>query len=65
MINNRAEIVELFDLKKCGNSKDHCHSTGKVRALLCGQCNQLLGQAKENINTLRASIKYLEKHSGY
>lgn len=39
---------------------DHNHSTGKVRGLLCCDCNLLLGQAKENIDTLKASIQYLE-----
>ena len=39
---------------------DHCHSTGKVRSLLCQHCNSMIGFAKENINTLKSAIKYLE-----
>lgn len=42
---------------------DHDHQSGKVRNLLCGQCNQMLGQAKENIQTLRSAISYLEHHA--
>lgn len=43
---------------------DHDHETGKVRALLCGECNQMLGKAKENRETLLAAVDYLDKHSG-
>ena len=38
---------------------DHCHTTGKVRGLLCGHCNFLLGHAKDNIAILAEAIKYL------
>ena len=41
-------------------SIDHCHTTGKVRGLLCNQCNSLLGWARDNINTLQKAIEYLE-----
>lgn len=40
---------------------DHCHKTKKVRSLLCGNCNKLLGYAKENINILQEAIKYINK----
>jgi len=40
---------------------DHNHSTGKVRALLCGKCNSMIGYAYENIATLKSAIQYLEK----
>jgi hypothetical protein len=42
---------------------DHCHTTGKVRGLLCSPCNFLLGNAKDNTFILNAAIKYLEKHN--
>jgi hypothetical protein len=38
---------------------DHDHSTGKVRGILCINCNTLLGLARDNIKTLRAAIEYL------
>lgn len=41
-------------------SIDHCHTTGKVRGLLCNKCNSLLGWAKDDTNTLKKAIEYLE-----
>jgi hypothetical protein len=41
---------------------DHDHKTGKVRQLLCRNCNMMLGQAGDNINLLEEMIKYLQKH---
>lgn len=42
---------------------DHCHTSGKVRGIICSNCNTLLGQAKENISTLKNAIAYLEGNS--
>lgn len=39
---------------------DHSHTTGKVRGLLCSNCNLMLGHAKDNITTLQAGINYLQ-----
>jgi len=39
---------------------DHCHETGQIRGLLCGNCNRALGYAKDNPETLRAMANYLE-----
>lgn len=40
---------------------DHNHTTNQVRALLCNDCNALLGFAKENKETLSNAINYLKK----
>ena len=41
-------------------SVDHDHITGKVRGLLCSNCNFALGHVKDSIEILAALIKYLE-----
>ena len=41
---------------------DHCHSSGKIRKLLCINCNTAIGRAKDDIDILRKMITYLEAH---
>lgn len=41
---------------------DHCHKTNKIRGLLCHKCNVSLGGFYDNLELLRAAIKYLEKY---
>jgi hypothetical protein len=38
---------------------DHCHSTGKVRGLLCHGCNTSIGAMKEDPEILLKAIAYL------
>lgn len=38
---------------------DHNHTTGKVRALLCGKCNTALGQLRESDFILQRVLAYL------
>lgn len=38
---------------------DHCHSSGKVRGLLCPPCNILLGHAKDSPKILLEAVQYL------
>ena len=41
---------------------DHCHSTGKVRGLLCWHCNTSIGKFKDDVELLQRAIKYLQIH---
>lgn len=38
---------------------DHCHSTGKVRGLLCSKCNTAIGALKDSVELLGKAILYL------
>jgi nitrate/TMAO reductase-like tetraheme cytochrome c subunit len=41
---------------------DHCHSTDKVRGLLCINCNRGMGYLQDDIEMLKSAIKYLEEY---
>lgn len=38
---------------------DHCHSSGKIRGILCSNCNSGLGQFSDNTEYIQAAINYL------
>jgi len=40
---------------------DHCHTTNKVRGLLCRKCNVALGYLNDDIALLESAINYLKK----
>lgn len=42
---------------------DHCHKTGKIRGLLCMNCNRTLGYAKDSPLILRSLAAYIESHT--
>jgi len=49
----------------CGSNEnklvlDHCHDSKRFRGWICNYCNVALGQVKDNIDTLKKAIKYLE-----
>lgn len=66
-------LLWLSQKSKCGICKtpdpgardwhvDHCHTTGKVRGILCHHCNLMLGNAKDNKSVLLAAINYLNNN---
>ncbi len=67
-----AQIFETQDgrCKICGRKPgkkmlavDHCHKTLKIRGLLCGNCNQGLGNFKDDLSLLLKAAAYLEEHA--
>lgn len=65
--NNRCAICQT---DKPGNragsvfSVDHNHVTKAVRGLLCGNCNFVIGHAKDSVEILQSAIEYLKKEGG-
>jgi len=50
--------------KICSLSVDHDHKTGKIRGLLCNDCNNGIGRMKDDISLLENAISYLRRNNG-
>jgi len=42
---------------------DHDHITGKIRGMLCTNCNRGIGHLQESITVLEAAVVYLKEHN--
>jgi hypothetical protein len=60
--NSRMRKVEQGDKSRTIRDAvvDHCHDTGKVRGLICAQCNRGLGYFNDNYETLKRAKEYLK-----
>ena len=52
MINNHRVMIAV----------DHDHITGRVRGILCNNCNRAIGLVGDNISFFEKAIEYLKKH---
>lgn len=73
---SREEVTALLDIKHCqacqvalvfgkvkgGLNIDHDHATGKVRGVLCRECNLSLGNLDDSPQRLRLLAEYLERN---
>ena len=55
--------VTLDENKKTRGVVDHCHTSQKIRSILCQNCNRSLGLMKENIESLKNMINYIESYN--
>lgn len=74
-VNEVIEILQSQD-NKCSNKQcgkdlpfpdrathiDHNHETGKIRGILCHNCNVAAGFLKDDIKIIRGLADYLESH---
>lgn len=58
--NGACAICRGYDNDRC-LAVDHCHKSGAVRGLLCGECNRGIGQLRDSPALLRAAAEYLER----
>ena len=62
--NNKCKICGIH-LESSGYTThmDHDHKTGKLRDILCTNCNRGLGHFHDNTEILMEAIKYLQSHT--
>ena len=64
MQNNACAICGYSDMSdpKIFPVVDHCHTTGKVRGILCSSCNHGLGKFKDDVTRLMLAAAYLARN---
>jgi len=61
--NNKCEICKLPFVPEKTPHVDHCHTTNKVRGLLCNHCNRGLGGFRDSIQIMQSAQEYIKKYS--
>ena len=63
--NFRCAICKSAHTKSSAAKKlvvDHCHTTNKVRGLLCSSCNKAIGLFEDSTEFLNQAIEYLRRN---
>jgi hypothetical protein len=64
MLASQQGLCAICRQKPAGSFRvDHDHASGRVRGLLCHNCNVLLGHCSDSIEILQRAISYLEGNS--
>ena len=66
MVKDQNNLCAICECEPPNNHKkrlniDHCHTTGKVRGLLCDACNRAIGLLKDSPDLLNKAINYLAR----
>lgn len=59
MVSSQMGICSIC-LRRPAVHVDHCHETGKVRGVLCFNCNSAIGKLGDDPDTVRRAAAYLE-----
>lgn len=43
---------------------DHCHATGRIRGLLCGECNRALGLLQDSPEIISRAAIFVARNQG-
>ena len=60
---NKELMIDKRNNKPRMLAVDHNHKTHKVRGLLCGKCNKMIGLSNDDNNILISAINYLNNHN--
>ena len=55
----------VFEARRTGKGAviDHCHITGKVREIICRNCNYGIGLLQDDFHILERAFNYLKEHA--
>lgn len=64
-LNNQGGVCAICGTDNPGKldfCADHDHATGQKRGVICRKCNAGLGHFNDNVETIEAAIRYLERY---
>ncbi len=59
--NHACAICGKLDICKRALAVDHCHTTKRVRGLLCTNCNMALGKFQDDVELVKKAVEYLSR----